>query len=162
MRIFPIFMIVILLSSLLATSLVDVKQGYSSKSGLKITPTVRWSDNNEGNFSYCVYEGRVTLYTDLSNMQSFCLDPSADPSLKGMHAYANDNKDAYRLDQIQTPVGVIKDGANYSICAQFTPSQPNAGYNFAVGCQTFTNKLGSHIEYPFINLDLEAIFNGLQ
>ncbi len=162
MKIIPLFIAVMLFSSLLAANLVDVKQGYSSKSGLKIVPTVRWSDNNEGIFSYCVYEGTVTLYTDLSNIQSFCKDPSVDLTVKSMHAYVNDNTNTYRLDQIQTPVGVIKDGTNYSICAQFTPSQPNAGYDFAVGCQTFTNKLGSHVEYPVINLDIEALFNGLQ
>ena len=165
MSIFSIFMITVLLSSLLfATNLLEfVNEGYSQKKGgLNITPTVKWGNNAEGNFMYCVYEGTVTLETDLSNIRPYCKDPTTDPSLKMMHAYANDGVDIYNLDQIQTPRGIIKDGTAYSICVQFTPSLPNAGYSFAVGCHTFTNTLGSHIEKPFIDLDSEATFNGMQ
>ncbi len=152
------FMVILLIFSFFSANFLYVNQGYPQSSGLKITPIITWSDNVDGTFSYCVFEGVVALDTNVDNVDRYCQIPSDNPSLQKMYAFANDNIDTYELDQIQTPRGVIKDGTNYSVCVTFTPSQDNAGYNGAESCQTFVNKLGSHPEEPLLNLDSGATF----
>ena len=133
-----------------------------SGGGLEITPTVQWSENLEGTFSYCVYEGIVTL-DSVNDPQAFCIVPTGDSSFQNMQASVNDNVDTYVLQQIETPRGLFKDGAPYSVCAVFTPFSPQeAGFNTVESCQQFTNKKGSHPEEPFINLDEGVLFTNNQ
>jgi hypothetical protein len=153
-----IFTMLLLFFSFSSTNILVISQVYSQSSGLKITPTIVWSDNVDGIFSYCVFEGVVALDTNVDNVSRYCVDPSQNPSLQKLHAFTNDNIDTYQFDQIQTPRGAIKDGTNYSVCVTFAPSQNNAGYNGAESCQTFVNTIGSHPEEPLINLDDAARF----
>ncbi|CAN5851457.1 hypothetical protein BH23THE1_BH23THE1_25780 [soil metagenome] len=131
-----------------------------SGEGLQISPVVQWSFDIEGDFSYCVYEGVVAL--DSGNVpQPFCIVPFAgDPSFENMHSAVNDGIDTYELAQIETPAGLFKDGAPYSVCVAFTPSSPlEAGFNTVESCQTFTNTEGDHDEEPFINLEDGRLFS---
>ena len=129
-----------------------------SGEGLKITPTVQWSENVEGTFSYCVYEGTVTL-DSVNDPQAFCVAPTFDSSFDNMQSLLDDNIEIYEMTSIHTPAGLFKDGAPYSVCVTFSPfSSQDAGFNTAESCQQFTNKKGSHPEEPFINLDEGSFF----
>ncbi|TVP40034.1 exported protein of unknown function [Candidatus Nitrosocosmicus arcticus] len=129
-----------------------------SGGGLEITPTVQWRENLEGTFSYCVYEGAVTL-DSVNDPRAFCIVPASDSSFQNMQTSVNDNIDTYVLDQIEALPGLFKDGAPYSVCIVFAPFSPqDAGFNTAESCQQFTNKKGSHPEEPFINLDDGVLF----
>ena len=123
-----------------------------SGEGLEITPRVQWSENVEGDFTYCVYEGTVTL--DSSNdPQKFCI-PNSDTPVKNMPSLVDDDINTYKMELIQTPAGLFKDGAPYSVCVTFFPFSPqDAGFNTAESCQQFTNQKGDHPEEPLINLD---------
>lgn len=126
---------------------------YSQQSGgLKISPMVQWNDDVDGNFSYCVYEGVVTL-DSVNDPTPYCLNPSDNTSLENMFSKSGDGINTYNLDQIVTPRGLFKDGAPYSVCVTFFPSSQDVNYKSVETCQTFTNTPGSHIEEPFINLD---------
>ena len=57
--------------------------------GLEITPTVQWSENLAGTFSYCVYEGSVTL-DSTNDPQAFCVIPTSDLPFQNMQAAEND------------------------------------------------------------------------
>ena len=71
-----------------------------------------------------------------------------------MQSLVDDGIDTYEMEPIQTPSGLFKDGATYSLCVVFAPFSPqDAGFNTAESCQQFTNKKGDHPEEPFINLD---------
>ena len=63
---------VISLASILSmNTIASVTPGNSqSGEGLEITPRVQWSENVEGTFSYCVYEGTVTLDSVLIHKHS--------------------------------------------------------------------------------------------
>ena len=125
--------------------------------GLEITPSIQWSENIDGQFSYCVYEGTVTL-DSVNDPQAFCIIPSSDTPFENMQSLVDDGIDTYEMEQIETPAGLFRDGAPYSVCAVFSPFSPQeAGFNSAESCQHFTNKKGSHPEEPFINLD-EGVF----
>lgn len=129
-----------------------------SGEGLEITPSVQWSENVEGTFSYCVYEGTVTL-DSVNDPQAFCVIPTSDASFDNMRSLIDDNTEIYEMTSIQTPAGLFKDGAPYSVCVTFSPfSSQDAGFNTAESCQQFTNKKGSHPEEPFINLDEGSFF----
>ncbi|KAA2283168.1 hypothetical protein [Candidatus Nitrosocosmicus sp. SS] len=142
------FLSILYLYPLVTFSPVQSQQG----GGLQITPIVQWSENVEGMFSYCAYEGTVTL-DSLNDPQAFCVIPTAEVSFENMKAFVDDGIDNYELKKIETPSGLFKDGATYSICVAFTPQSQNAGFSTAESCQQFTNKKGSHPEEPFINLD---------
>ena len=132
-----------------------------SGDGLEITPTVQWSQNLEGTFSYCVYEGTVTL-DSVNDPQAFCIIPTTDLSFANMQSFEDDGINTYDLNPIKTPAGLFKDGAPYSVCATFAPQSQDAGFNTAESCQQFTNKKGSHPEEPFINLDEGVLFTNNQ
>jgi len=128
-----------------------------SGSGLTITPTVQWSKNLAGTFSYCAYEGTVTL-NSVNDPQAFCVVPTSKLPFPNMQANVDDGIDQYELNQIVTPQGLFKDGAPYSICAVFTPSSQNAEFTTAEICQQFINQKGHYPEKPFINLDNGVLF----
>ncbi len=133
-----------------------------SGDGLEITPQIQWSENIGGTFSYCVYEGTVTLDSD-NDPQAFCIIPTADLSFENMQSFVDDGIDTYEMEQIETPAGLFKDGAPYSVCVAFFPSSPQeAGFNTAESCQQFTNKKGDNPEEPFINLDEGVFFRNNQ
>lgn len=124
-----------------------------SGEGLEITPSIQWSENVPGGFSYCVYEGTVTL-DSANDPQAFCIVPNAETPFENMQSLVDDNKDTYKMEPIHTPAGLFKDGAPYSVCVTFSPFSPQeAGFNTAESCQQFTNKKGDHPEEPLINLD---------
>jgi len=125
--------------------------------GLEITPTVQWSEDLAGTFSYCVYEGNVTLDTT-NDPQAFCVIPTSDLPFQNMQAAKNDGIDTYVLNQIVTPQGLFKDGAPYSVCVVFTPSSQNVDFTTAESCEQFTNQKGHSPEEPFINLDDGVLF----
>lgn len=129
-----------------------VNNAYSQSNGLKISPIVQWSDEVGGNFSYCVYEGVVTL-DSVNDPQPYCLIPSNETSFENIFAATNDGIDTYHLDQIVTPPGLFKDGSPYSVCVTFFPSSKDVNYSSVEACQTFRNTPGSHIEEPIVNLD---------
>jgi hypothetical protein len=146
---------VISLASVLSiNTIASVTPGNSqSGEGLEITPSVQWSENVEGTFSYCVYEGTVTL-DSVNDPQAFCIVPSSDTPFESMQSLVDDGIDIYEMEPIKTPAGLFKDGALYSVCVMFSPFlPPEAGFNTAESCQQFTNQKGDHPEEPFINLD---------
>ncbi len=128
-----------------------------SGGGLEITPTVQWSKNMAGTFSYCAYEGTVTL-DSVNDPQAFCVIPTPDSPFQNMQAGINDGIDTYVLNQIEAPQGLFKDGAPYSVCIVFTPSSQNAEFTTAESCEQFTNQKGHNPEEPFINLDEGVLF----
>ena len=128
-----------------------------SGGGLEITPSVKWSKNLAGTFSYCVYEGTVTLDTT-NDPQAFCVIPTSNLPFQNMQAAENDEVDTYVLNQIVTPQGLFKDGAPYSVCVVFTPSSQNVDFTTAETCEQFTNQKGHNPEEPFVNLDDGVLF----
>lgn len=86
-----------------------------SGEGLEINPVVQWSNNVERNFSYCVYEGTVTLESE-NVPQVFCIIPTANLFFENMQSFIDDNVYTYRLSQIETHPGLFKDGTPYSVC----------------------------------------------
>jgi hypothetical protein len=163
MKNISLFLCVLSITSILYLYNLSVSPAQSqSGGGLEITPTVQWSENLEGTFSYCVYEGTVTL-DSVNDPQAFCIIPTSNSSFQNMQTSVNDNVDTYVLQQIETPAGLFKDGAPYSVCVVFAPfSTQDAGFNTAESCQQFTNKKGSHPEEPFINLDDGVLFTNNQ
>ena len=144
---------ILFMNAIASITLVNSQSG----EGLEITPSIQWSENVEGGFSYCVYEGTVTL-DSVNDPQSFCVIPNSDTPFENMQSLVDDGIDTYEMEPIQTPSGLFKDGAPYSLCVVFAPFSPqDAGFNTAESCQQFTNKKGSHPEEPFINLD-EGVF----
>ena len=140
---------ILFMNAITSITLVNSQSG----GGLEITPSVQWSENVEGGFSYCVYEGTVTL-DSVNDPQAFCIVPKADSSFENMQSLVDDGIDTYKMEPIQTPAGLFKDGAPYSVCVVFSPFSPQeAGFNTAESCQQFTNQKGDHPEEPFINLD---------
>ena len=95
---------------------------------MEITPSVQWNQNLEGTFSYCVYEGIVTL-DSVNDPQAFCVIPTTDLSFENMQSFVDDGINTYELNQIQTPAGLFKDGAPYSVCVTFAPTSQDAGFN---------------------------------
>lgn len=148
------FIFILYLNPISAINPVQAQSG----GGLKITPSIQWSKNVEGTFSYCAYEGTVTL-DSVNDPQAFCIIPTSDTSFENMQSFVDDGIDTYQLKQIETPSGLFKDGAPYSICVTFTPQSQDSGFSTAESCQQFTNKKGSHPEEPFINLDAGTIFS---
>ena len=142
------------MNAIASITLVNSQSG----EGLEITPSIQWNENLEGTFSYCVYEGTVTL-DSLNDPQAFCIVPTSDSSFQNMQTSVNDNRDTYVLNPIETPSGLFKDGAPYSVCVVFAPFSPQeAGFNTAESCQQFTNQRGDNPEEPFINLDDGVFF----
>ena len=146
--------VVSLASILSINTIASVTPGNSqSGEGLEITPSVQWSENVEGTFSYCVYEGTVTL-DSVNDPQAFCIVPTSDTPFENMQSLVDDGIDTYEMEPIQTPAGLFKDGTLYSVCVMFSPFLPQeAGFNTAESCQQFTNQKGDHPEEPLINLD---------
>jgi hypothetical protein len=140
---------ILFMNAITSITLVNSQSG----GGLEITPSVQWSENVEGGFSYCVYEGMVTL-DSANDPQAFCIVPNSDTSFENMQSLVDDGIGTYKMEPIQTPAGLFKDGAPYSVCVTFSPFSPQeAGFNTAESCQQFTNQRGDHPEEPFINLD---------
>ncbi|HYF98689.1 MAG TPA: hypothetical protein VD815_01215 [Candidatus Saccharimonadales bacterium] len=152
-------MISISITSILYSNSAFVSTVYSQAGeGLEITPSIQWSDNVEGVFSYCVYEGTVTL-DSINDPQAFCIIPTSDTPFENMQSFVDDGIDTYTMEQIETPAGLFKDGAPYSVCVTFSPFSPqDSGFNLVESCQQFTNKKGDNPEEPFINLD-EGVFS---
>lgn len=145
---------ILFMNAIASVTLVNSQSGR----GLEITPSIQWSENIDGQFSYCVYEGTVTL-DSVNDPQAFCIIPSSDTPFENMQSLVDDGIDTYEMEQIETPAGLFRDGAPYSVCAVFSPFSPQeAGFNSAESCQQFTNKKGSHPEEPFINLDEGVLF----
>ena len=128
-----------------------------SGGGLEITPSVKWSDNLAGTFSYCVYEGTVTL-DSTDDPQAYCIIPTSELPFQNMQASVNDGVDTYVLNQIETPPGLFKDGAPYSVCIEFTPSLQNPEFTTAESCGQFVNQKGHNPEKPFVDLDGGVLF----
>ena len=101
-----IFSIYIIYECYSSITLVNSQSG----EGLEITPSVQWSENLEGTFSYCVYEGTVTL-DSVNDPQAFCIVPTSDSSFENMQSLVDDGIDTYEMEPIQTPAGLFKDGA---------------------------------------------------
>lgn len=149
------FTSILLMNAIASVTFVNSQSGR----GLEITPSIQWSENIDGQFSYCVYEGTVTL-DSVNDPQAFCIIPSPDTPFENMQSLVGDGIDTYEMEQIETPAGLFKDGAPYSVCAPFSPFSPQeAGFNSVENCQHFTNKKGSHPEEPFINLDQGVFFS---
>ena len=153
---FSIFLLSV--ASILYLFPLSITSIHSQKGGgLVITPTVQWSEDLAGTFSYCVYEGIVTL-DSTNDPQAFCVIPTSDLPFQNMQAAENDGVDTYVLNQIVTPQGLFKDGAPYSVCVMFTPSSQNVNFVTAESCEQFTNQKGHNPEEPFINLNDGVLF----
>ena len=57
-----IVLVVITLFTYAAESVIQV---YAQNGGLRIAPVIKWTDNKEGHFNYCVYKGNVPLVQTL-------------------------------------------------------------------------------------------------
>ena len=53
-----IALVVITLFTYTAVNVIPI---YAQNGGLQIPPVIKWTDNKEGHFNYCVYKGRCTL-----------------------------------------------------------------------------------------------------
>ena len=150
-----IILVVITLFTYAAESVIQV---YAQNGGLRIAPVIKWTDNKEGHFNYCVYKGNVPLGTNIDNLKKYCLVATENPSLNNMYAYLDDGVDMYHLDDIVVPPNLIRDGQAYTVCVGFNP-QSEADYYIAESCQLFYNTEGSHVETPLINLDRDACYD---
>jgi hypothetical protein len=137
---------------------VTVIPVYAQNGGLRIAPVIKWTDNKDGHFNYCVYKGTVPLGTNIDNLEKYCLVGTEDPSLNNMYAYLDDGVDMYHLDGIVVPPNIIRDGQIYTVCVGFNP-QSAADFYIAESCQSFSNTQGSHVEMPLINLDRDACYD---
>ena len=137
---------------------VNVIPVYAQNSGLRIAPVIKWTDNKEGHFNYCVYKGNVPLGTNINNIKKYCLVATENLSLNNMYAYLDDGLDIYHLDDIVVPPNVIRDGQEYTVCVGFNP-QSEGDYSIAESCQSFYNTQGSHVETPVINLDRDTCYD---
>ena len=137
---------------------VNVIPVYAQHGGLRIAPVIKWMDNKEGHFNYCVYKGNVPLGANIDNIKKYCLVTTENPSLNNVYAYLDDGVDMYHLDDIVVPPKVIRDGQQYTVCVGFNP-QSEADYSIAESCQSFYNTQGSHVETPLINLDRDACYD---
>jgi len=125
---------------------------------LHISPEIKWTDNKDGHFDYCVYKGDVSLGTYDDNMKGHCLITSEDSSLNNMNTYLDDGVDLYHLDNVIVPPSIIEDGQEYTICVGFNP-QSEADYSFVEKCQSFYKIQGSYVETPLINLDMGGCYD---
>ena len=150
-----ITLVVITLFTYTAVNVIPV---YAQNGGLRIAPVIKWTDNKEGHFNYCVYKGTVPLGTNIDNVKKYCIVATENPSLNNMYAYLDDDVDLYHLDDIVVPANVIRDGQAYTVCVGFNP-QSAADYYIAESCQTFYNTQGSHVETPLVNLDRDACYD---
>jgi hypothetical protein len=137
---------------------VNVIPVYAQNGGLRIAPVVKWTDNKDGHFNYCIYKGNVPLGTNIDNIKKYCLVATENSSLNNMYAYLDDGVDIYHLDDILLPPSVIRDGQEYTVCVGFNP-QPDANYSIAESCQSFYNSQGSHVETPLVNLDRDTCYD---
>ena len=150
--------IALLVTTLFTYNAVNVISVYAQNGGLRIAPVIKWTDNKEGHFNYCVYKGDVPLGANTDNIKKYCLVAIEDPSLNNMYAYLDDGVDTYHLDDIVVPSNVIRDGQVYTVCVGFNP-QSEADYSIAESCELFYNTQGSHVETPLINLDRDACYD---
>ena len=150
-----IALVVITLFTYTAVNVIPV---YAQNGGLRIAPVIKWTDNKEGHFNYCVYKGTVPLGTNIDNVKKYCIVATENPSLNNMYAYLDDDVDLYHLDDIVVPANVIRDGQAYTVCVGFNP-QSEADYSIAESCELFYNTQGSHVETPLINLDRDACYD---
>ena len=150
--------IALLVTTLFTYTVVNVIPVYAQNGGLRIAPVIKWTDNKEGHFNYCVYKGDVPLGTNIYNIKKYCLVATENPSLNNMYAYLDDDVNMYHLDDIVVPPNVIRDGQAYTVCVGFNP-QSEADYSIAESCQLFYNTEGSHVETPLINLDRDACYD---
>ncbi len=150
--------IALVVITLFTYTVVNVIPIYAQNGGLRIAPVIKWTDNKEGHFNYCVYKGNVPLGTNIDNLKKYCLVATENPSLNNMYAYLDDGVDMYHLDDIVVPPNVIRDGQSYTVCVGFNP-QSEADYSIAESCESFYNTQGSHVETPLINLDRDACYD---
>jgi hypothetical protein len=150
--------IVLVIITLFTYTVVNVIPVYAQNGGLRIAPVIKWTDNKEGHFNYCVYKGNVPLGANIDNIKKYCLVATENPSLNNMYAYLDDGVDMYHLDDIVVPPNVIRDGQQYTVCVGFNP-QSEADYSIAESCQSFYNTQGSHVETPLINLDRDVCYD---
>ena len=150
--------IVLVLTTLFTYTAVNVIPVYAQNGGLRIAPVIKWTDNKEGHFNYCVYKGDVPLGANTDNIKKYCLVATENPSLNNMYAYLDDDVNMYHLDDIVVPPNVIRDGQAYTVCVGFNP-QSEADYSIVESCELFYNTQGSHVETPLINLDRDACYD---
>ena len=150
--------IALLVTTLFTYTVVNVIPVYAQNGGLRIAPVIKWTDNKEGHFNYCVYKGDVPLGTNIDNIKKYCLVATENPSLNNMYAYLDDDVNMYHLDDIVVPPNIIRDGQAYTVCVGFNP-QSEADYSIAESCELFYNTQGSHVETPLINLDRDACYD---
>jgi len=150
--------IALLVTTLFTYTVVNVIPVYAQNGGLRIAPVIKWTDNKEGHFNYCVYKGDVPLGANIDNIKKYCIVATEDPSLNNMYAYLDDGVNMYHLDDIVVPPNVIRDGQAYTVCVGFNP-QSEADYSIAESCELFYNTQGSHVETPLINLDRDACYD---
>ena len=150
--------IALVVTTLFTFTAMNVITVYAQNGGLRIAPVIKWTDNKEGHFNYCVYKGDVPLGANIDNIKKYCLVAIEDPSLNNMYAYLDDGVDMYHLDDIVVPSNVIRDGQAYTVCVGFNP-QSEADYSIAESCELLYNTHGSHVETPLINLDRDACYD---
>ncbi|HEX5186657.1 MAG TPA: hypothetical protein VFV86_07175, partial [Nitrososphaeraceae archaeon] len=83
---------VLSINTIASISFVNAQSG----EGLEITPSVQWSENVEGTFSYCVYEGTVTL-DSTNDPEAFCIVPTSDTPFENMQSLVNDGINTYEM-----------------------------------------------------------------
>jgi hypothetical protein len=102
--------IAIVVITLFTYTAVNVIPVYAQNGGLRIAPVIKWTDNKEGHFNYCLYKGTVALGANIDKLKKYCLVATENPSLNNMYAYLDDGVDMYHLDDIVVPPNLIRDG----------------------------------------------------
>ena len=125
--------IALVVTTLFTFTAMNVITVYAQNGGLRIAPVIKWTDNKEGHFNYCVYKGDVPLGANTDNIKKYCLVSTEDPSLNNMYAYLDDGVNMYHLDDIVVPPNIIRDGQAYTVCVGFNP-QSEADYSIAERC----------------------------
>lgn len=150
--------IILVIITMFTYAAVNTMSVYAQNNGKHIAPAIKWTDNKDGYFDYCVYKGEVSLGTYNDNIKGYCLMTSEDPLINNMNTYLDDGVDLYHLNDIILPPSIIKDGQEYTVCVGFNP-QSETDYSFAEKCQSFYNSQGSQVETPLINLDRNTCYD---
>ena len=82
--------IAIVVITMFTYSAVYVIPVYAQNGGLRIAPVIKWTDNKEGHFNYCVYKGNVTLGANINNLKKYWLVSTENPSFNNTYAYLNE------------------------------------------------------------------------
>ena len=153
----PVTLIIsFLLSTFLLFHFVDINTVYSSSEGPFVTPVIQWSYNLEGVFSYCVYEGVVTLES-VNDPQAFCIIPTSDEPFENMQSTSNDDRNNYELTTQILPED-FDDTEEYTVCVTFSSTSKDIEDTIIEKCQTFNFEDNTQSQKPTINLDEAAEF----